>query len=111
MVIQKSKSNRVVAETEVAPEATELLFETEDVAELLAEATGEEVVVEADEGGDTVTFNVGEEDVYTVEAEGTEEIVESSTRVMRGKRSVQASTRRPAPAKQGRTIRKVPSSR
>ena len=28
-------------ETEVAPEATDLLFETEDVADLLAEVTGE----------------------------------------------------------------------
>jgi nucleotide-binding universal stress UspA family protein len=105
MMIQKTK--KIVAGTEVDPDATELLFQAEDVAELVAEVTGEEVVVEADDSGEAVTFNVGDEDVYTVEAEGTEEILEASTKVLRVKRPVKASTNR-RPAK--RTIRKVPSN-
>lgn len=78
---------------EVDPSATDLLFEAEDVAELLAEATQQPVDVEAD--GDTVNFTIGE-DTFTVEAEGDEEIVESSTKVLRGRAPVRASK---APAK------------
>lgn len=97
-----------VGTAEVAPEATDLLFEAEDVAELVAEATGEPVEVTADE--DSVTFAVGE-DEYTVEAEGDEEILEATRRPLRGKRRVSASTcRRPASrVSASRTIRKVPS--
>lgn len=116
MFIQKK---RIVANDEidlegaegavVAPEATDLLFEAEDVAELVAEVTGEAVEVTAD--GDTVVFAIGEEE-YTVEAEGDEEVLEAATkRTLRGKRTVAASTKR-APAKQNtRTIRKVPSAK
>ena len=105
---------------DVAPEATDLLFEAEDVAELVAEVTGEAVEVTAEE--DTVTFAIGE-DEYTVEAEGNEEILESVRRPMRGKRTVAASTRRTPAARRrtvsastqtrrtARTVRKVPSSR
>lgn len=110
-----------VADVEVDPSATDLLFEAEDVATLLAEATGQAVDVVADE--DTVTFNVGE-DTFTVEAEGDEEIVESSVnKVLRGRKPVAAS-RKPAakpaataPVKASRnvstarTFRKVPSAR
>ena len=109
-----------VGTAEVAPEATDLLFEAEDVAELVAEVTGEAVEVTAEE--DTVTFAIGE-DEYTVEAEGNEEILESVRRPMRGKRTVAASTRRTPAARRrtvsastqtrrtARTVRKVPSSR
>lgn len=91
-----TKSNmrrkRVMADTDIAPEATDLLFEVEEVAELLAEVTGEDVEVEAD--GDAVSFTVAEE-VFECQAEGNEEVVESSTRI--NKRRVSASTvRRPA---------------
>lgn len=102
MFIQKSK-NRVLADTEVAPEATDLLFETSDVAELLAEVTGEEVEATADETGDAVTFSIGE-DAYTVEAEGDEEVLEASTKVLRNKKTVAASTK----ASKSRVIRRVP---
>lgn len=79
-----------VANINVAEEATDLLFEAEDVAELLAEVSGQDVAVTADE--DAVTFEVGD-DVYTVEAEGDEEILES-TRVNRaGRKPVRASRR------------------
>lgn len=108
MFIQRknSRGKRVMAETDVAPEAAELLFEAEDVAELVAEVTGEVVEVEADDAGESVTFNVGE-DAFTVEAEGTEETVESCSRINRGKRAVAASTRRGS-VSNSRVIRKMP---
>ena len=65
---------------DVAPEASDLLFEAEDVAELVAEVTGKDVAVTAEE--DTVTFEVGD-DVFTVEADGDEEALEASTRAKR----------------------------
>lgn len=75
----------------VDPEATDLLFEAEDVAELVAEITGQDVEVTADE--DAVVFSVGDAD-YTVEPEGDEEILESSRKALRGKKSVKASVRK-----------------
>lgn len=110
MFIQKKRgSRRVMAETDVAPEAAELLFQAEDVAELVAEVTGEVVEVEADDQGESVTFNVGD-DAFTVEAEGDEEAVESCTRPARSKRPVAASTRRGSVsgARNGRVVRKAP---
>jgi len=95
MLIQKVKSNPVKADTEIAPEATELLFEVEDVAEIIAEVTGVDVEVSAE--GDVATFVVGE-DTFTVEAEGTEEIVESSTKVLTKKRPVAATRKVTQPA-------------
>lgn len=107
----------------VAPEASELLFEAEDVAELVAEVTGEPVEVEVDE--DVVTFAVGD-DTFVVEAEGDEEVLESVRKPFRGKKAVRASrnaatrrpvsaSRRPAsrtsgrkPVKASKVIRKVP---
>ena len=83
-------------EVDVAPEATDLLFEAEDVAELVAEVTGEEVAVTVDD--DSVSFEVGE-DVFTVEPEGDEEILEATKKPLRNKKSVKASKvikRRPA---------------
>ena len=99
----------------VAPEATDLLFEAEDVAELVAEVTGEAVEVTVDD--DAVTFAIGD-DEFTVEAEGDEEILEASRKVLRGKRRVSASTsrrvaskksaqRRVAASRQTRPVRKV----
>ena len=84
------RASEEMPEVEVAPEATELVFEAQDVAELIAEVTEEDVEVAADE--DTVEFTVGE-DVYTVEAEGDEEVLEA-TRMPRGRKAVKASTRR-----------------
>lgn len=105
------------AEVIVDPEATDLLFEAEDVAELLAEVTGETVEVEVTD--DAVEFAIGE-DVYTVEAEGDEEVLEAATKkVLKGKRTIAANTkRRPAAQPQKRqvaastkTVRRVPSRR
>ena len=89
MKVNKRLARPVKAETEVATEATELLFETEDVAQLLAEVSGEDVEVTAD--GDVVTFAIGE-DEFTVEAEGDEELVESSVAI-RNKKAVAAAAR------------------
>ena len=94
-----TKTKKIVADEEVAvaPEAADLLFEAEDVAELIAEVTDKVVEVTAD--GDEVTFAVGDaeagEDIeeYAITAEGDEEIVEASRRILRGKRPVSASSR------------------
>lgn len=67
-------------DVDVAPEASDLLFEAEDVAELVAEVTGKDVAVTAEE--DVVSFEVGD-DVFTVEADGDEEVLEASTRAKR----------------------------
>ena len=113
----KNNKRRIVAEDEVsvAPEAAELLFEAEDVAELVAEVTGQVVEVSAE--GDDVTFTIGEgEQVeeYTVSAEGDEEIVESSRRIARGMRPVRASrrpmARRPVSASARRPMARRPVS-
>jgi len=94
-----TRSRKIKAEDEVAvedaavavaPEATDLLFEAEDVAELVAEVSGSDVTVEADEN--SVVFTVGE-DEFVVEPEGDEEILESSRRVLKGKKTVRASRR------------------
>lgn len=102
-------------EVVVDPEASDLLFEAEDVAELVAEVTGEPVEVAVED--DSVTFSVGDDD-YTVEPEGDEEILEATRRPMRGKRKVSASTRRSVAAsrrvptrRNSRTVRKVPTRR
>lgn len=98
----------VGGETTVAPEASDLLFEAEDVAELVAEVTGEPVDVSADD--DTVTFAVGE-DEYTVEAEGDEEVLEAVRRPLRNKKAVAASrriNRNTRTRRSARPLRKMP---
>lgn len=102
-----------VGEVEIDPAATDLLFEAEDVAELIAEVTGETVEVSVED--DFVEFAIGE-DVYTIEAEGDEEILEAaSSKVLRGKRRVAASTRRPAARKpvaaSTKVVRRMPAKR
>lgn len=107
----------------VAPEATDLLFEAEDVAELVAEVTGEPVEVEVADDGESVTFAVGE-DEFLVQAEGDEEVLEAVRRPLKGKKSVAAkktvaakpvkaskkpATKKPVAAK--KAIRKVPRTK
>lgn len=87
--MKTNRRRRVIrANEEVVVPETDLLFEAEDVAELVSEITGEDVEVAAEE--DAVTFTVGNEE-YTVEAEGTEEVVESARSTRRSARSIQAS--------------------
>lgn len=132
MKIQKSmvRNRRVYADTDVAEEASELLFEAKDVAELISQVSGEDVEVTTDDG--IVEFGVGDE-TYTCEAEPGDETVEGSAR-MRTVRRVSASTGRRSPARRvsasavcssparrgsvsttrvpaGRTVRRVPRRR
>lgn len=79
---------------EVNVEDTDLLFEAEDVAQLLAEVTGEPIDVTVNDDGESVVFAVGD-DEFTVQAEGDEEVLETSRRALKGKKSVKASTKRP----------------
>ena len=91
----------------VAPDATDLLFEAEDVAQLVAEVTGQPVDVEKAEDGNSVEFTVGE-DVFTVTAEGDEEVLEAVRKPLKKKKQVSASTnRKPA----GKTVRKLPGKK
>lgn len=79
---------------EVNVEDTDLLFEAEDVAQLLAEVTGEPIDVTVNDDGESVVFAVGDNE-FTVQAEGDEEVLETSRRALKGKKSVKASTERP----------------
>lgn len=78
-------------DVEVSPEATELLFETEDVAQLLAEVTQQPVDVDTADDGESVEFTVGK-DVYTVESEGNEEVLESVRKPFKRKKAIKSST-------------------
>lgn len=77
-------------DVEVSPEATELLFETEDVAQLLAEVTQQPVDVDTADDGESVEFTVGN-DVYTVESEGNEEVLESVRKPFKRKKAIKSS--------------------
>lgn len=77
-------------DVEVSPEATELLFETEDVAQLLAEVTQQPVDVDTTDNGESVEFTVGD-DVYTVESEGDEEVLESVRKPFKRKKAIKSS--------------------
>jgi len=83
-------------------DTSELLFEATDVADLLAEITGEDVDMDMDD--DVVVFTIGE-DEYTIEPEGDEEVLESVRRPMRRMRPVKAG-RRPS-----RTAQRKPAAR
>ena len=105
------KRNRVnIRANDEMDESVDLLFEADDVADLVSEITGEDVDVSVDDTA--VTFTVGD-DEYTVEAEGDEEMVESCRRAPRNSRRITASTRRPArrndrsTASRGRVIRRT----
>lgn len=77
---------------DVTPEATELLFETEDVAQLLAEVTDSEVAVDVDDDTDEITFTVNDTP-YVVEPEGDEEVLEATRKPLKGKKAVKAGTK------------------
>lgn len=65
----------VDTDVDVAPEAADLLFETDDVAQLVADVTQQPVDVEVSDDNNSVDFTVGD-DVYTVESDDSDEIVE-----------------------------------
>lgn len=117
-------SSKIVADDEVMVDddvvmddtASDLLFEADDVAELLSEVTGEEVGVDTDE--DIVIFTVGD-DEYTIEAEGDEEELTACIKPVKARKDdkeVKSSARarktsRPVKASQqsrSRTVRRIP---
>ena len=98
-----SNARRPIKAEEIMDQDTsELLFEATDVADLLAEITGEDVDMDMDD--DVVVFTIGE-DEYTIEPEGNEEVLESVRRPMRRMRPVKAG-RRPS-----RTAQRKPAAR
>ena len=92
------------AEVTIDEDATELLFEAEDVAELISEVTELPVDVTVDE--DEVVFSVGDDD-YTVTPEDDIEEVAASKRTRASVRRVSASRRMPA----RRSAQRVSASR
>ena len=115
MKIQKTNI-RAEEEIDIDTEAADILFETEDVAQLVAEVTGDAVEVSTDDTTGDVTFVVGD-DEYTVTPEEDVELVESCSRLnakrstqsyARGKRPVKAATNRSAG--KSRVIKKFPSN-
>jgi len=110
MFIQKRKIT-AGEEVDVAPEATDLLFEADDVAELVAEVTDQEVAVETTDEGD-VEFTVGEDEVYTVTPDGDEEVLEAVRKPLKNKAAVKASRQAHKKAvKASRTVRKFPTKK
>lgn len=99
----KKDRKPVKADTNVDSAASDLLFEAEDVAQLVAEITGEDVEVTADEN--EVTFEVAGES-YTCEAEGDEEVVEMSVKARKPMRKLTASRNRKVAA--SRTLARKP---
>ena len=79
-----------VSEVDIAPEATDMLFEAEDVAELIAEVTDK--VVEVEVADDDVIFRVGENE-FVITPDGGEELVETSTRVKKSTRKASCNSR------------------
>ena len=80
---------------EEEPISEEILFEASDVAEVLAEVTGEPVDYTVDDETTEVTFTVGDDEI-TVSPEGDEEVVEESTRVRGRKIAASRKLRQPA---------------
>lgn len=81
----------------------EILFEASDVAEVLAEVTGEPVDYTVDDETTEVTFTVGDDEI-TITPDGDEEVVEESTRV-RG-RKIAASKKMPRKVSASRRARR-----
>lgn len=121
--LRKGNGRRVVADEEidevkdvdtddvsVESSAEGLLFEVQDVAQVIAEITGQDVEVSTDDETDEVEFAVGDE-VYTITPDGDEEEVVSSRQI--SKRPVRASRirrgarRRPVKASTRRAVRRI----
>ena len=120
MVIQRNRVIKAEDEVElenggeqVVDEAAEMLFQGEDVAELLAEVTGAPVDMEVD--GESVIFTVEDEE-FVIEPEEGLEVVESKTVVSSKKKPVEAATKKrrgtvSASTKAGKVIRKLPRTK
>lgn len=95
----------------VESSAEGLLFEVQDVAQVIAEITGQDVEVSTDDETDEVEFAVGDE-VYTITPDGDEEEVVSSRQIskrpIRASRARRGARRRPVKASSARrAVRRI----
>lgn len=95
----KRPTKAIRANEEVS--TTDLLFEVQDVVDLLAEATGEEVEAEVADDGNSVDITVGEE-VFNVAAEADSEVFDEEVPVEESRRV----PHRPVEASRGNVYRK-----
>lgn len=112
--IMEQPVDQVADDVDVEPAAAEMLFEAEDVADILAEVTGQPITVEVADDASQCVIGVGE-DEFTIDAEDAEEINEAEpvpeeepvaeSKKIRGK-AVRASSKLG-----GKVIKRVPSKK
>lgn len=112
--IMEQPVDQVEDDVDVEPAAAEMLFEAEDVADILAEVTGQPITVEVADDASQCVIGVGE-DEFTIDAEDAEEINEAEpvpeeepvaeSKKIRGK-AVRASSKLG-----GKVIKRVPSKK
>lgn len=106
--------DQVANDVDVEPSAAEMLFEAEDVADILAEVTGQPITVEVADDASQCVIGVGD-DEFTIDAEDAEQINEAApvpeeepvaeSKKIRGK-AVQAASKLG-----GKVIKRVPSKK
>lgn len=112
--IMEQPVDQVADDVDVEPSAAEMLFEAEDVADILAEVTGQPITVEVADDASQCVIGVGE-DEFTIDAEDAEQINEAEpvpeeepvaeSKKIRGK-AVRASSKLG-----GKVIKRVPSKK
>ena len=112
--IMEQSVDQVADDVDVEPSAAEMLFEAEDVADILAEVTGQPITVEVADDASQCVIGVGE-DEFTIDAEDAEQINEAEpvpeeepvaeSKKIRGK-AVRASSKLG-----GKVIKRVPSKK
>ena len=113
MRIKTNRNAKIVADEEVvvdvAPEVIETVFEADDVAELVAEITGEDVQVATDDETGAVEFTIGDTS-YTIEPEEGDEVLEATVRTCSGKeckKDIEECDKPEAAVKSSRTVRRI----
>lgn len=100
---RKPLRNSIRADEEMEPQidTAELLFEADDVADVLAEVTGEDVTMDINDEGTSCTLTVGE-DEFQIDATDAEVLMDEDVEASR-------KTRKPIaqPMKASRTVRRV----
>ena len=112
--IMEKPVDQVAYDVDVEPSAAEMLFEAEDVADILAEVTGQPITVEVADDASQCVIGVGD-DEFTIDAEDAEQINEAApvpeeepvaeSKKIRGK-AVQAASKLG-----GKVIKRVPSKK
>ena len=95
----RARNRRVTADTNAAQGVSDFVFDTDDVAELVADVTGEDVEVGVSEDGESVEFSVGDE-MFICSGEPFDESVETASKIGHRKKRVSASAN-------GRTVRRI----